>query len=114
MLRLVPILFVLFGAILTALIAMSLTRFFVESSGLAGSASVLIWGILGLIGGGIGSFILKNRLSQSQLNMSTLVFGLAISAFIFWIYIRIQQNKTTEPIPPLPPTEVPNTEDERV
>ena len=114
MLKLVPILFVLFGAILTALIAMSLSRFFVESSGLAGSASVLVWGIVGLIGGGIGSFLLKNRLSQNQLNMTTLVFGLAISAFVFWIYIRIQQNQNTEPTPPLPPTDVLNTEDERV
>ncbi|MEL6255857.1 MAG: hypothetical protein AAFR87_27885 [Bacteroidota bacterium] len=114
MLKLISFLFVFFGAILTALMAMSLSRFFVESSGMAGSASVLVWGILGLIGGGIGSFMLKNRLSQSQLNMSTLVFGLAITAFVFWIYIRIQQNKKTEPSPPIPPTDVLNKEDQSV
>lgn len=114
MLKLVPILFVLLAAIVSALLAMSLSRFFVESSGLAGSASVLVWGIVGLIGGGIGSLVLKNRLSQSQLNMTTLVLGLISIAFMFWIYIRVQQNKTDVPAPPIPPTEVPNSEDERV
>lgn len=97
-------------ALLTAIVAMFLSRFFIsQNSGLAGGASVLAYGLFGLIGGIIAAWILKDRMSAEQIGLFNKIGGGIMVILLIWIIIRFRQNQPQAPeIPDRPKTEVPD------
>lgn len=109
--KLITVLFVFFSAIVCAFGAMMLSRLFIsKSSGLAGGAEVLGWGIMGLVGGIVLALVLKNKISPGGLKTATLILGLGSIAAVFFLGIKANTNKSPvdTPIPPKQETNAPD------
>ena len=104
------LLFFILLAFLTAIFAMFLSRFFIsQNSGLAGGASVIAYGLFGLIGGVIAAWLLKDRLTADQIGLFNKIGGGIFAILLIWLFIRFRQNQPQAPeVPDRPKTEVPD------
>lgn len=94
MLRLSKIFFIVFSSLACAILLMYLSRFFIPKNvGLAGGAMVFFYGLGGLVIGFVISMVLRNKLSNSILLGSNIIFSLLIAGFGVQIYQVSQKSK---------------------
>lgn len=101
------IIFVALSSICLALIGMLISRFFIpQNSGLAGGASVLAYGIIGLLLGLVGSIFGLRYLEASQVNTANIILGILALIFAIWVVLRAQQvSQPADENPPRPKIE---------
>ncbi|RMG25505.1 MAG: hypothetical protein D6730_10730 [Bacteroidetes bacterium] len=98
------ILFVILAGVSGGLLGMLLSRLFIRrEQGFGAIASVLAYGIIGLLAGMLLAFLLRNQLTPYQLHITLIVLASFSLLVIGWILIQVAKNHRNPPTGPPPP-----------
>jgi hypothetical protein len=102
---LINLLFVLLTALATGVFTMFLSPLWIpDDIGLAGGATVIMYGLLGAILGLVAAIVLRNQINAATKKWTVGILTIGLVVFIGYAMIKMENN-TSPPSPVLEPTQ---------